>query len=147
MSASFPGAVKSFTTKADNVDDVSASHVNDLQLEVAAIETALGALLVNTTECAVGSYSGSGSARDISITWPGGGSKTPKVVLIINDGGSDDNWIKTSTMAANEARPFSVNAAFSTGVFTSFAANKFSLAAGGGGGNITGQDYHYIAIG
>ena len=42
MAASFPGSVKSFTTKADNVDDVVAAHVNDLQLEVSAIETALG---------------------------------------------------------------------------------------------------------
>ena len=42
MAASYPGAVKSFTTKVDLVDTVDADHVNDLQLEVTAIETELG---------------------------------------------------------------------------------------------------------
>lgn len=42
MPASYPGSVKSFTTKVDGVDDVQAAHVNDLQLEVNAIETELG---------------------------------------------------------------------------------------------------------
>jgi hypothetical protein len=42
MAASYPGAVKSFTTKTDLVDTIQASHMNDLQLEVTAIETELG---------------------------------------------------------------------------------------------------------
>lgn len=42
MAASFPSSVKTFTTKVDGVDDVQAAHVNDLQLEVVAVETALG---------------------------------------------------------------------------------------------------------
>ena len=41
MPASYPGSVKNFTTKVDGVDDVQAAHVNDLQLEVAAVETDL----------------------------------------------------------------------------------------------------------
>jgi hypothetical protein len=41
MAASFPTSVKSFSTKADNVDDVMASHINDIQDEVVAIETHL----------------------------------------------------------------------------------------------------------
>lgn len=40
MAATFPGGVKSFTTKQAE-DDIMASHVNDLQDEVAAIETEL----------------------------------------------------------------------------------------------------------
>lgn len=40
--ASYPTAIKSFTAKTDNVDDVMAVDVNDLQDEVAAIETTLG---------------------------------------------------------------------------------------------------------
>jgi hypothetical protein len=40
--ASFPTSIKSFTTKTDNVTDVLAEHVNSLQDEVVAIETALG---------------------------------------------------------------------------------------------------------
>src|SRR5690606_34758952 len=39
--ASFPTSVKSFTTKADNVDDVMAADVNGIQDEVVAIETHL----------------------------------------------------------------------------------------------------------
>lgn len=42
MPASYPSSIKSFTTKQDNVDDVLAAHINDLQDEVVAIETELG---------------------------------------------------------------------------------------------------------
>lgn len=42
MAASYPTSIKSFTTKVDDVDDVLAEHVNSLQEEVVAIETALG---------------------------------------------------------------------------------------------------------
>ena len=41
MTATFPGGVKSFTSKSDGVDKIYASHVNDLQDEVAAVETEL----------------------------------------------------------------------------------------------------------
>jgi hypothetical protein len=41
MAASFPSSVKSFSTKVDDIDDVEAAHVNDLQDEVVAIETHL----------------------------------------------------------------------------------------------------------
>jgi hypothetical protein len=40
VAASYPTSVKTFTTKADG-GTISASHVNDLQLEVTAIETGL----------------------------------------------------------------------------------------------------------
>lgn len=39
MSTNFPGAVDSYTVKVDGVDDVMASHVNNLQDAVVAIET------------------------------------------------------------------------------------------------------------
>lgn len=42
MPASYPGAIKTFTTKTNKVDLVDAVHINDLQLEVNAIETELG---------------------------------------------------------------------------------------------------------
>lgn len=42
MAASYPGAIKSFTTKVNLVDTIDAADVNDLQLEVAAVETELG---------------------------------------------------------------------------------------------------------
>jgi len=41
MPASFPNSIKTFTTKVDGVDDVEAAHINDLQLEIEALETCL----------------------------------------------------------------------------------------------------------
>jgi hypothetical protein len=43
MPAVYPVAVKTFTTRVDAVDTVYAAHINDLQSEVNAVETALGA--------------------------------------------------------------------------------------------------------
>ena len=42
MTASYPDAIKSFTTKVNGVDDVKAEHINDVQAEISAIETELG---------------------------------------------------------------------------------------------------------
>ena len=42
MTTNWPGAVDSFSVKVDNVDDVLAAHVNNLQDPVVALETALG---------------------------------------------------------------------------------------------------------
>ena len=41
MPASFPDAVKIFTTKVNHVDRYDAAHINDLQAEVSAIEQSL----------------------------------------------------------------------------------------------------------
>lgn len=41
MSTNFPGALDSYSTKADNVDTVSAAHINNLQDAVVAIQTGL----------------------------------------------------------------------------------------------------------
>lgn len=49
MAASFPGAIKSFTAKTDNVNDVMAVDVNELQDEIAAIEAELGTDPSSTT--------------------------------------------------------------------------------------------------
>jgi len=42
MPASYPSAIKSFTTLVDGVDDVLAAHQNDQNAEITAIETELG---------------------------------------------------------------------------------------------------------
>ena len=42
MPASFPSAVRVFTTKQNVIDTVDASHPNSLQEEIVAIETTLG---------------------------------------------------------------------------------------------------------
>lgn len=41
MTATFPGAVKDFSTKYDGADLVQAAHINDLQDEVMAVEAEL----------------------------------------------------------------------------------------------------------
>lgn len=41
MTATFPGAIRSFTTKVNLVDAPDAEHINSLQEEVVAIETEL----------------------------------------------------------------------------------------------------------
>lgn len=41
MAADYPTSVKSFSTKVDNVDLVMAADINDIQTEVAAIESQL----------------------------------------------------------------------------------------------------------
>jgi len=42
MPAVFPTGIKTYSTKIDLVDTVLAAHINDVQTEVSAIETALG---------------------------------------------------------------------------------------------------------
>ena len=42
MAAAYPSGVKTFTTKTNKVDLVDADHINDLQLEVVAIQEELG---------------------------------------------------------------------------------------------------------
>ena len=49
MAASFPTSEKSFTTKVDGVDYPQAAHINDIQLEVAALEAEIGATSDNAT--------------------------------------------------------------------------------------------------
>lgn len=49
MPASYPASVASFTTRTDDTDTIFAAHVNALQEEVVAIETALGTAPTNST--------------------------------------------------------------------------------------------------
>ncbi|KKN22101.1 hypothetical protein LCGC14_0918780 [marine sediment metagenome] len=48
MAASYPGTIHTFTSVANQVDIVDAADVNDLQLEVTAIETELGVDVAGT---------------------------------------------------------------------------------------------------
>ena len=42
MSATFPRGIRTFTTKRNLLDDVDASHINDIQDEIKALEQVLG---------------------------------------------------------------------------------------------------------
>lgn len=55
MTASYPSAVKSFTTKVDFADTVLAEHVNSLQDEVNSLEANLGTF-IKTGSGWVGSF-------------------------------------------------------------------------------------------
>ena len=55
MTASYPAAVKSFTTKVDFTDTVLAAHVNDLQDEVNSLQLNLGTY-IKTGSGWVGSF-------------------------------------------------------------------------------------------
>ena len=55
MTASYPAAVKSFTTKVDFTDTVLAAHVNDLQDEVNSLQLNLGTF-IKTGSGWVGSF-------------------------------------------------------------------------------------------
>jgi len=62
MTTVFPGSIDSYSAKTDDVDDVLASHVNDLQEAIVAIETALGSqdtftpTIYGTTTNGIGTY-------------------------------------------------------------------------------------------
>ena len=57
MAATYPGSVRSFTTKVDVTGIVYAAHPNDLQEEVVAIESILGITpSLSTTPNAGGSF-------------------------------------------------------------------------------------------
>lgn len=43
MAASYPGSIKSYTTKTDGVDFYLAAHMNSVQEEIVAVQTLLGA--------------------------------------------------------------------------------------------------------
>ncbi|CAB4129496.1 hypothetical protein UFOVP115_30 [uncultured Caudovirales phage] len=67
MTASYPSALKTFTTKVDGSDYVKADDVNSLQNEVTAIETALGANVATTLIPAnVGTYNSAGVSTSLS---------------------------------------------------------------------------------
>jgi hypothetical protein len=62
MPAVYPGSIRTFTTKANTVDVIDASHPNLLQDEVTAIESILG---VNPNI----STTGSGTYTNVATSW------------------------------------------------------------------------------
>lgn len=77
MTASFPTSLKSFTTKRNGIDIYDAAHVNEIQEEIAAIETMLGVngsrisrpmtKVVSTTSDGAGDYLCDGTNDDVEI--------------------------------------------------------------------------------
>lgn len=67
--ASFPNEIKTFTTKVNNVDTVFASHINDLQDEIVAIETKLGTNLSTVGSLVFIDNTGNMSALGTDLVW------------------------------------------------------------------------------
>lgn len=91
MSASFPGAVKTFATR--NAGDViQPAHINDLQDEVNAIEAGLlnGTAPLNSSNSTFASISVPGLAKfnGIPYTMPSSGPSTGQVLTCVSTSGS-----------------------------------------------------------
>lgn len=130
MTATYPVGIKTFTAPVDGVDDVLATFVIQPQEEIAAIETALGANLINV------------------VTRPGTGKITPvdaDGIPIIDSTAGDA--IKKLTWANLKATLKTyldtlylafVSPGISGNVLTSNGTNWTSAAPTGGGGSSDG---------
>jgi len=94
MAASYPTSVKSFTTKVDGPEGtlVAAADVNDLQLEVAAIETGLidsgvSGILIKTGTADVTIASGNRAATSSAVTFATAFTTIVGVFLTVVDAG------------------------------------------------------------
>jgi hypothetical protein len=134
MAASYPTTAKSFTTKNNVTDTVDASHINDIQSEVTAVETdLLSATPTYITKVTTGinaSALSTGTLPDARLS----GSYT-NVTALTSSNGTFTNVL-------------TINAAVITGTFTANGANGssgqvlttngsglyWSTVSGGGGG-------------
>lgn len=93
MAASYPDSVKTFTTKVNGVDAPDAAHINDLQLEVAAVETDL--LKAPTDYSATSTIVGWTSFTSKVLTY----LKIGKLVFVIfNFDGTSNDVVVTATL-------------------------------------------------
>lgn len=129
MPASFPTSIKSFTTKVDNVDYIAAAHVNDIQLEVVAIETALGASLANID---------GGRTYLYGLTLANGTDATNDINIATGVCSSDDSAVTDRVLMSQTGNPLvkRLDAAWAVG-------------SGNGGldtGEIANTTYHIFVI-
>lgn len=110
--ASYPGAIKTFTTKTDGVSVVRAVDINEVQAEVTAIESALAINPVTITFLASG-----------SLPPPG-----PKGNLLVSTG---SGWAQL--VVGSSAQVLTADSATATGTKWATA----SSGSGGGGGSIS----------
>lgn len=133
MSASYPGAIKTFTTK-NTGDTIQASHVGDLQDEVTAIETAL---LGNSTLGTVSA--GASTLASLSVT--GGSTLTgtvqfegaviwgpePGAGTFVLSSGNTDNLAVSSAVSLIRVTPNSSGSTLTGLAFAGGAANRQML--------------------
>jgi hypothetical protein len=120
--STYPGSIVSFTTKTNKVDTVDASHMNSVQGEIQAIETALGAKIGGSytdlnTRLAVcfdtdGALAHSNAFPAIAIEgqmfW-----RTDEDTLYIYDGASWDNMLSVADNTIGTAKLINTSVTFS----------------------------------
>lgn len=160
MPASYPSSAKTFTTKSDGAGNtILAAHINDLQLEVTAIEQDLiaglpitrggtgltGALAANRVP-----YSnGSAFTSSASLTFDG---STFTTAAIVGTTITPSGLIDASGAAAGQLKfPASQNASSNANTLDDYEEGTWTPVLGGSGGT-SGQTYsaqlgHYVKVG
>lgn len=151
--SSFPSSVKSFTTKLSG-DTVQASHVNDVQSEVTAIETALvGGTLPAANGSALTALNASNlSSGTVAEARLGTGTGTVNKVLRGNGTWGDAPGLTTDGASAVQQVAFAAAQSASTGanVLDDYEEGTFTPAINFGGARIgvTGTEAGtYVKIG
>ena len=134
MPTNFPTSLDTFATRVNNVDTIDASHVNNLQDSVAAIETLLGAsssrrttwspeLTYSTTNPTSITYSGSNAgfyARFGSIIYV-----TARVEVATRSGGSGDFRISLPVATSSTPNSHAIFTIYGSG--TGFGATAWPM--------------------
>lgn len=97
--------------------------------------------LTGYLQLVVGSYTGTGSARDVTLTGAADASKTPKFVLVLKRTGGGGHWMFAGASSGQAPSDGSLQA---QGI-TSFGVNKFSVGTNAEANN-NGDTYDYIAV-
>lgn len=150
MAASFPTAVKSFTTKADGVDIAQAAHINDIQDEVTAIEQGLlvGPLSVPADMTFEGTVDVAGEA-----TFEGAVNANNALVVAGGASFSGGVNINTAALTLNVGQivfPAAQNAAAGANTLDDYEEGSFQMtlvSAGGGAPTYTNRTCYYMKIG
>lgn len=158
MPASYPNSAKSFTTKS-NGGTIDASHVNDLQLEVSAIETDLinglpiargGTGLTSLTANRIPYGNGTGALQSsASLTFDGSIFTTAAIVATTV---TPSGLIDASGAAAGQLKfPATQNASTNANTMDDYEEGDWTPSIGGSGGQ-SGQVYttqvgKYVKIG
>lgn len=107
----YPATVDSFTTKVDNVDDVQASHINDLQTAIVAIETELGTQPRHTAVTAPTVNDDTGDGYSVGTLWMDTANDRLYIAIDVSAGaavwveigGLSGTWTPTVTQSGSVA--------------------------------------------
>ena len=97
--------------------------------------------LTGYLQLVVGSYTGTGSARDVTLTGAADATKTPKFVLVLKRSGGGGHWMFAGASSGQAPSDGTLQA---QGI-TSFGVNKFSVGTNAEANN-NGDTYDYIAV-